>query len=123
MQTHLDLEAGTFYALGQGHIIVTSPVPAGTFELGIKFALNSMFEMWELTRNNVAVGYYFYSGFNVENKGGFIITYLDSKRGKATACTLLIRRPEFMVYDYPSCGALVISTKVNPRIHSILLEQ
>lgn len=116
-------EAGYFYSLSAGHCILFEDSKPGIFELGNKFQLDSMFEMWELLRNSNHVGFYFYSGFTVDNKGGFIITFMEAKRGKAKESVLSIRHPDIMLFSYPSCGAIAVSTRVSDHMKSILLEQ
>ena len=123
MKSLIDTEAGTFYAIGQGHMILEHDQKPGEYEAGTKIELNSMFDMYVLNRDDKPVGYYFVSAFKTENKGGYIITYMESKRGRATVHRLLIRLPEFMVYDFPACGALVVSTKVSDKVKSIFMEQ
>jgi len=79
--------------------------------------------MWELKRNKQVVGFFLHSGFTVKNGGGYVVTYLESKRGKAKTGSLTIRHPEMMVYTFEGCGALAVATKVNPKMLAILLEQ
>ena len=123
MKTLIDIEAGEFYALEKGHMILDRRLGPGSFDLGTKFELNSMFEMWSLLRGGEQVGYYFLSGFKTENKGGYVITFMESKRGKATEHRLAIRLPNLIVYDFPFCGALAVSTKVSEKVESIFMEQ
>jgi hypothetical protein len=125
MRTHLNLEAGTFYSIGQGHVFLSLPVSPGEFELGTKFQVPTMFEMWELLREGKPVGFFFQSPFRVENKGSFIITYMQSKRGKADRCHLVVRNDKdgLMVYDYPGCGSLAVSTKVSQSMRDVLEQQ
>ena len=123
MRSLLHIEPGLFYALGQGHMIADQPLPPGSFELGTKLELNSMFDMWLLNRLGKPVGFYFVSAFKTICKGGFILTFMESKRGKAKTHRLVIRQPEVMVYDFPGCGALAVATHVGDKVLSILTEQ
>ena len=113
-------DTGLFHRLGQGHAIVSQPQEPGLYELGAKFNLICMFEMWELKRNGVLVGHFFLSGMKVESKGGYIVTLMESKRGRAESATLLIRCPEFLLFDFPNCGAMAISMEVSDHMRQIL---
>jgi len=113
-------ETGLFYRLGQGHAIVSSPQEPGVYELGTKFNLICMFEMWNLMRDGKPVGYFLLSGMKVESQGSYVITYMESKRGKAEAFQLSIKCPEFLLFDYPNCGAIAVSTTVGEHMKQIL---
>lgn len=123
MQAHTDIEPGIFYAVGKGHVVTRERVAAGPFSLGTEFKLNTMFQMHELLRDSIPVGFFLYSAFKVVNKGGVLTTFLESKRGKAESSRLVIRQPELVVYDIPGCGSIAITTLVNDRVQSILAEQ
>jgi hypothetical protein len=123
MKSLIEFLPGEFYALGTGHVLVTSKQAPGNYELGSQFQLESMFDMWELKRDGQAVGFFLHSGFTVKNACGYLVTYMESKKGKAKTCNLVIRHSDVMVYDYEGCGALAVSTKVNSKMLSILLEQ
>jgi len=120
VKTLIDWEPGAFYRLGNGHAIVTEAQAPGTYELGIRFNLICMFEMWTLLRDGKQVGHFFMSGMRVETKGSYIVTYMASKRGKATESQLVIRCPEFVLFDLPGCGAMAISTKISAHMQKIL---
>jgi hypothetical protein len=123
MKSLIPFEAGVFYELGQGYATVFADTPPATFELGNKFQINSMFELWELKTGEVHVGFYLYSGFTTTNGYGYLATFMEAKRGKAATSELLVRHPHLMVYSFPGCGALAVTTKVSERMLSILLEQ
>ncbi len=123
MISHLDIEPGIFYAVDKGHVVTNEQVAAGPFSIGNQYQLNTMFQMYDLLRDGLAVGYYFYSAFKVINKGGVLVTCLESKKGKATESRVVVRQPELVVYDLPGCGSMAITTKINDGIQSILTEQ
>ena len=123
MISYTDIEPGIFYAVGQGHVITRNLVKAGPFSLGTEYSLNTMFSMFELLRDGAPVGYYLYSGFKVVNKGGVLVTYLESKKGKGESSRIVVRQPELVVYDIPGCGAVAVTTRVNEHVNSILSEQ
>jgi hypothetical protein len=119
----LENKAGIFYPLDQGHILTFDDLPPGEFSLGAEYNLNSMFTLSELLRNDQHLGFYFYSGFTVINRGGFIVTYLKSKKAMAQSYRLALRQPKLIVFDFPNVGSLAISTKVSPRLDTIFTEQ
>lgn len=120
MKTLISWKPGVFYRLGLGHAIVNENYGPGNYELGQKFNLICMFEMWELTRDGKTVGHFFLSGMKVESKGSYILTYMESKRGKATSSQLAIRCPNFVLFDLPGCGAMAISMTVSEHMQQIL---
>lgn len=123
MRNLIPFDGGVFYAMEQGYAMVFQDAPPGEFTLGDKFQMPSMFDMWELLRNGELVGFYLYSAFSVDNGGGYLATFMESKRGKAKECELSVRHPELIVFSFPNCGALAVPTKVGDRMLSILLEQ
>lgn len=123
MKIRIPIEHGVFYSVEDGYAMFTEDSEPSTFELGTKYELNSMFEMWALTKEGSPIGFYFYSAFKSENKGGYIITYMENKRGKAKDSKVVIRLPSMIVYDIPGCGAIAVSTKVNSKVESIFVEQ
>lgn len=123
MQSVIDVEAGIFYQLGKGHMVTRDKVPAGLFCLGPRIEAATMFQVYALHRDMKPVGFFLYSGFKVVNKGGVLVTYLESKRGKATDSAVVFRDPLLVVYDIAGCGSVAVSTTINDRISSILSEQ
>jgi hypothetical protein len=123
LRTHLKLTKGLFYSLGSGHAVVASDMGPGTFEVGAELQLHSMMQMFELNRDGARVGFWFYSGFTVENKGGFLVSYLASKKGKAKSAKVILRHPEVMVFDVPGCGVMAVTPDINPRLADIIQGQ
>jgi len=121
MKTRIPWEPGIFYRLGNGHAIVNEAQEPGTYELGPKFNLVCMFEMWELHRDGKHVGHFFMSGMKVETKGAYIMTLMESKRGKAAGSDVKIRCPQFILWDItPGCGAVAVSLRMSDRMQQIL---
>ena len=116
---------GVFYQMGDGFVVLNRKVGPCVFRRGTELKLNSMFSMWELwvEGEEEMAGFFLYTAMKVRNGGGFLITFMESKRGKAKEGGLIIRNDHVMVYDFPGCGSLAISTKVNPRMLSVLMEQ
>lgn len=120
LRTRIPWTTGLFHRLGQGHAIVSEPQEPGEYEIGQKFNLICMFEMWELKRGTQKVGHFLLSGMKVESRGGYILTYMESKKGLAGEHNLLIRSPDFLLFDFPNCGALAVSMEVSPKMKKIL---
>ena len=123
MQNRVLLESGVFYSMEDGYILLFADLQPGELVKGREYTLNSMLRMWDLMRNEVCVGFFFYSPFKVESKGGYLVTFMETKRGKATDSKLLIRHEKVMVYDVQGCGAMALSTKVSTEMLSIMMEQ
>lgn len=119
----IPFEQGIFYALGQGHALTGANVGPGTFSLGAQLKLNSMVAMYPLLHEGVEVGFWFYSAFKVQNKGGVLVAYLENKRGKALTSRLLLRHTDVLVFELDTCGVMAISPLVNDNLTEILKEQ
>jgi hypothetical protein len=119
------LEKGEFSTVGTGHVLAIAPVVPGTLVLGQKFQIVCMFEVWEVKQNDVLVGFYFQSAFKVENKSGYLLTCMESKRGQARTHTQVLRDDKngLIVWDFGGCGALAVSTKVSALVNDILETQ
>jgi hypothetical protein len=120
MKSLVPWEPGLFYRLEQGHTIVLAKQEPGEYQLGSKFNIVCMFDMYDLLRDDQKVGYFFLSGMKVQSKGSHIITYMETKRGQADSFNLVIRSDEFLLFDFPNRGAMAISTKVNQHVQRIL---
>ena len=123
MKLKVPLQAGTFFTLQGGYAIFFQDQSPGEVSIGVQYNMSSMLSVWELEREGNHVGFYFHSPFAVENKGGVLVAFAESKKGKATESKLMLRHDTVMVYDIAGCGALAISTKVSPEILSIIEEQ
>ncbi len=125
MKNLVDREDGIFYALADGFVVLTEPVGPCVFERGEEVKMVSMFSVWELKiegRSDV-VGYFLYTALKVKSGGGYLVTFMESKRGKATESSVVFRSEHMIVYHLNGCGSMAITTKVNPRMMSILMEQ
>jgi hypothetical protein len=123
MITKVPLEDGVFYSVEDGYAFLLKSMEPGLLEKGSEYTLSTMLRMWDLTRDGEQVGFFFSSAFRVESKGGYLVTFMETKREKATTSKLIIRHEKLMVYDLPGCGAMALSTKVSPEVLSVLMEQ
>lgn len=123
MRSLIDTEKGIFCPIGEGHILTTKSMPPSVFELGRPVEMATMFTVNELLSDGSPVGFYLYSGFKVLNKGGVLVTYMESKRGKATDGSVVFRHNDLVVYDINGCGSIAVSPSVNDMVASILSEQ
>lgn len=122
MKALVPMQQGQFYVLDQGHVFVSRDLQPCVLERGAKFQMTTMLQMWELLKDTELVGFYFESPYKCENKGTFLLTVMESKRGRADKCQLVIRnaRDGLMIYDFPGVGSLAISTLVNKSMTDIL---
>jgi hypothetical protein len=74
-------------------------------------------------RDRERVGWSFVSQFQVENHGGYLLTYISKGAGKATTVDTLVKTDDMIVYNYPNRGSLIISPRVNEDIAGVLEEQ
>jgi hypothetical protein len=123
MRTRVPLEGGVFYSMEDGFVLCFSNQEPGLLAKGEEYKLNTMLRMWDLTSEEKPVGFFFSSPFKMESRGGYLVTFMEAKREKATASKLVIRHDSVMVYDVEGCGSMALSTKVSPEVLSILMEQ
>lgn len=125
MRIYSKLPIGEFSALGAGHVLATADTAPGPLALGTKLQLICMFSVWELNQGGTRIGFYFESGFTVQNKNAFLLTFMESKRGQAKSSNLVLRDDQsgLIVIDYEGVGAIAISTKVSKFVREILESQ
>jgi hypothetical protein len=119
----LDMKPGTFYDIGSGFMLPIQEVPFHSkLEIQSKLSVSCMFDIFFVSCGGTRVGFFFVTRFEVQNEGGYLITYLQNK-GKATEVEVLIKTEDLVVYNYPNRGTLAISPLVNPIIETIFEEQ
>lgn len=123
MKSLIKSEAGIIQALDDGHMMTIEDCSPGVFEKGNKIQAATMMQVWELHRDGSNVGFFFYSAFKTINLGGVLVTYLETKKGKAENASIVLRSPHLVIYDVVGCGSIAVSTKVNDRLLEILKEQ
>jgi len=123
MKARIPFSRGLFYELNRGHAVLNRDCPAGDYYLGTELQMNNILQMYELMRGDDRVGFWFYSGFSTKNQGGVLMAYQESKRGKATSSSVLLRHPEVIVFDVTGCGVIVVSPDVNQQLTEILQGQ
>ena len=123
MKLQLDAVPGTFYALGNGFFLPLKELPFLTeVVISPPLPVHCMFDISLVTIGDERVGFYFTTRFTVENCGGYLLTYLQSK-GEATEVEVLIRTDDLIVYNYPNRGTLAITPLVSDKITTIFEEQ
>lgn len=125
MRIYSKLPIGEFAPVGKGHVFATANTKSGTLVLGVQIQIICMFSMWDLQQDGQHVGFYFESGFATVNKGGYLLTFMESKRGRATSARQVIRNDQegLVVFDFDGAGAIAVSTKVSSLLHDILEAQ
>jgi hypothetical protein len=120
----LNSEAHLFYSTDLGYALYNKEVPQGAvLRIGDKIPVACLFEVRWLLLNNEKLGYLFNSQFQVTNKGGYLMTYLNKGVGKATSVEVLVKTDTLVIYSFPNTGALAISPHIGQDIETILLEQ
>lgn len=123
MKTILPMSAHLFYELGAGHMLPTVDIAEQSeIVLEKRLPLTCMFEVYIAHSNNNRVGFFFKTIHEVENKGGYLLTYIRNKR-PATEVDTLVKSEDLVIYNYPNKGTLAICPKVSSDIETIFLEQ
>lgn len=123
LQLGLDADPGLFYKLGSGHAIFKEKTAAGELTKGAQIPLSCMFQAYWLLRGKDRVGYYFVSQFQVDNRGGYLVTYLNNGAGKADSVEVMLKTEHLVVFHYPNRGTLIISPSVSEDVQTIFQEQ
>jgi hypothetical protein len=120
-----DLDPHLFYEANGGFSLFTRPVPKRTtIEIGPRIPLACMFTANWLLVGDERVGYFFQSEFQTLNQGGYVATFLESKRGAATAVEVVLKIDKVLVvYNYPGKGSLIVSPRVSDALNLIFSEQ
>jgi hypothetical protein len=114
-----------FYEANGGFSLFTQPIKANTeIQIGPKIPLACMFTASWLLVGDERVGYFFQSEFQTINQGGYVVTFLESKRGNATAVEVVLKIEKVLVvYNYPGKGSLIVSPKASEALNLIFSEQ
>lgn len=123
-EVEIDSEPHLFHSTDLGFALYTQDMKQGTMlRIGERIPVACMFEVHWLLRGPEKVGYLFNSQFQVLNRGGYIMTYMNSGAGKASAVEVLVKTDTLVIYSFPNHGALVISPHIGQDIVAILDEQ
>lgn len=120
-----DLDPHLFYEANGGFSLFTKSLLKRTpIEIGPKIPLACMFTAFWLLVGEERVGYFFQSEFQTLNQGGYVVTFLESKRGAATAVEVVLKIDKVLVvYNYPGKGSLIVSPRVSEALSLIFSEQ
>ena len=119
----LDISPGIFYEIHGSYFLSKIRIPAFTFlTIGDSLPASSMFGIQWVLLNNESIGWLLSSGYLVINGGGYLLTYLNNKAGKAVSGDV-IKDNDLVVYNFPNRGSLAISPLIGPDISSIFEEQ
>lgn len=121
---HLDVEPGLFYEIDNAYVMYLEEFKAPfKATVGDKIPVTCMFDLHWLMRDDVKVGFWFESQFQVMNGGGYLCTFLHAKKAKADTVEVLVKTDALVLYNFPNRGTLVISPKVSPELLTIYDEQ
>lgn len=119
-----DSEAHLFHSTDLGYTLYTKNIGQGSvLTVGDRIPLACMFDAHWLTLNKEKIGYLFTSNFQVVNRGGYIMTYMNNRAGKASAVEVLVKTDTLVIYHYPNHGTLVVSPHIGQDVQTILSEQ
>lgn len=122
---YFDVEPGLFYEVDTGFVTVTKSITAPfAVELGDRLTLSCMFDINWLMHSGVKIGFHFATQFQIVNGGGYICTFLQTKKPQTTGkVEVLVKTDALVIYHFANRGTLVISPKVSPEIQNIFIEQ
>jgi hypothetical protein len=119
-----DSEAHLFHSTGLGFALYFHNIGQGSvLTVGERIPLACMFSAYWLTLDRQKIGYLFTSQFQVTNKGGYIMAYMNAGAGKASAVEVLVKTDNLVVYHFPNHGTLVVSPHMGEDMTNILSEQ
>jgi len=125
VQILIDVAPGLFYAADGAHVMFLREF-TGMFDchIGERIPISCMFDVyWLVDADKEKIGFWFTTQFKVINGGGYLCTFLESKKGKADVAETLVKTDDLVVFHYPNRGTLLISPRISPEITTIIDEQ
>lgn len=126
----LAIEPRLFVSMQEGWALFLTKMPQRTtIGRGAKLPISCLFDIYPIhvveptQSKGTKVGYYFCSQFQVENKGAFLVTYLNKGRGKATEVETLVRTDDLIIYNVPNKGTIAVTPDTSPALQVIIAEQ
>jgi hypothetical protein len=125
MHNLIDMDPHLFYELDAGYALLKQRIVARSeVTLGEAIPVSCMFDVNWLLLGTQRIGYFFRSQFKVMSGGGYLVTFMESKRGTATAAeTLLKIKDELVLFHFPNRGTLAISPVIGEELKHIFEEQ
>ena len=120
-----DVPASLFFALGGGTswlLLSKALEKDGVVRIDKQLPVRSMFTVYTLRHGDAAVGFLLTSTFEVQNKGGYLITFFKGK-SQPTEYDTLIKDDLLVLYDFPNRGSLAVSPAVSDDVKVIFEEQ
>jgi hypothetical protein len=125
MKTYIPINVGLFYDLSDGIFLPIVEISEFS-ELHIAEiipAADCMFTINWVELDGVKCGYLFNSKFEIINNGGFITTFLQSGKGKASNVEVLAKSEHLILYHFPNRGSMAVSPIVNSTIANVFESQ
>jgi hypothetical protein len=123
MRIPADISRGIFYSLNEGYVLLNRDMKQGMkLVVGAELSIKCMFQIRNLLFEDVRVGFIFTSGFEITNRGGYLLTFLKGK-SPAEEYDVLLKDDFIVLYDYPNRGTLAISPLVSDEVLTIFQEQ
>jgi hypothetical protein len=120
----LDSDPHFFYTTEAGCTLYLQKVKQGTvLQVGPRIPILCLFKAHWLLLDGQKVGYVFDSEFQVSNKGGYIMAYLEKGVGKAATVEVLVKTDTLVIYSFPNRGTLIVSPHIGEDMKSVLDEQ
>jgi|SRR5882672_1086670 len=120
----LDSDPHFFYSTEAGFALYLKKLKQGTvLQVGARIPVLCLFKAHWLILDGEKVGYVFDSEFQVSNKGGYIMAFLEKGVGKAATVEVLVKTDTLVIYNFPNRGTLVVSPHIGADVLNILNEQ
>lgn len=123
-EAQINMDPHLFYELDGGHAIFRHPITQRVvLTVGDRIPLSCMFEGYWMLVHGERVGYIFSSQFQTMNSGGYIVAYMEAKRGLATSSETLLKTDDLVIFNFPNKGTLIVSPKIGDETITIFEEQ
>jgi len=120
MRIDTDSEPHLFHSTDFGTALYLKHLKRGTkITIGPRIPVACMFTLKWLLLDEEKVGYLFNSQFQIENKGGYLLTYLNKGAGTADAVEVLVKTENLIIYSFPNHGALAVSPQVGEEVQNV----
>ena len=112
-------QIGIFYKFQKGWILPIAEIKPD-YQLTLEGVfLNGMLTGKFVKHEDITVAYFFISSFTVSCNGASLFAYIKNRAGLAKTCRRVYSDDHIVILDYPNCGVVAISPKVNSAISTI----
>lgn len=124
VQILIDVAPGLFYESDGAHVMFLREF-TGMFDcfIGDRIPISCMFDVYWLMKDGERIGFWFTTQFKIINGGGYLCSFLESKKAKAEVAETLVKTNDLVIFHFPNRGTLIISPAVSPEVLNVIDEQ